>query len=36
MDINYNMGDIVLDTPIKEHGLGMTISADMTVSEQCI
>ena len=31
-DINYNMGDTVLDTTIKEKDLGITISADMKVS----
>ena len=35
MDINYNMDDIVLGTTIKEKDLGVTISADMKVSEQC-
>ena len=35
LDINYNMGDIVLGTAVKEKDLGITISADMKVSEQC-
>ena len=35
MDINYNMGDTVLGTNVKENNLGITISADMKVSEQC-
>ena len=29
------MGDIVLGTTVKEKDLGITISADMKVSEQC-
>ena len=33
--INYNMGDTVLSTIVKENDLGITISADMKVSEQC-
>ena len=35
LDINYNMGDTVLGTTVKEKDLGRTISADMKVSEQC-
>ena len=35
LDINYNMGDTVLGTTVKEKDLGITISADMKVSEQC-
>ena len=35
LDINYNIGDTVLGTTIKEKDLGVTISADMKVSEQC-
>ena len=35
LDINYNMGDTVLGTTVKENDLGITISADMKVSEQC-
>ena len=35
LDVNYNMGDTVLDTTVKEKDLGITISADMNVSEQC-
>ena len=34
LDINYKMGDTVLGTTIKEKDLGVTISADMKVSEQ--
>ena len=32
--LNY-MGDTVLGTTVKEKDLGVTISADMKVSEQC-
>ena len=33
---NYNIGDTVLGTTVKEKDLGTTISgADMKVSEQC-
>ena len=35
MDVNYKMGDTVLGTTIKEKDLGVTISADMKVLEQC-
>ena len=35
LDINYNMRDTVLGTTVKEKDLGITISADMKVSEQC-
>ena len=35
LDINYNMGDTVLGTTVKEKDLGITISADMKISEQC-
>ena len=34
LDVNYKMGDTVLGT-VKEKDLGVTISADMKVSEQC-
>ena len=34
LDISYNMGDTVLGTTLKENDLGITISADMKVSEQ--
>ena len=34
-DAQYTMGDTVLNTTIKENELGLTISADMKVSEQC-
>ena len=35
MDVNYKMGDTVLGTTVKEKDLGVIISADMKVSEQC-
>ena len=35
LDVNYNMGDTVLSTTVKEKDLGITISVDMKVSEQC-
>ena len=35
ININYNMEDTVLGTSIKEKDLGITVSADMKVSEQC-
>ena len=35
LDVNYKMGDNVLGTTVKEKDLGITISADMKVSEQC-
>ena len=35
LDVNYKMGDTVLGTTEKEKDLGVTISADMKVSEQC-
>ena len=31
----YTMGDIVLNTTVKEKDLGLTITADMKVSEHC-
>ena len=34
-DAQYTMGDTVLNTTSKEKDLGLTISADMKVSEQC-
>ena len=34
MDVNYKMGDNVLCTTVK-NDLGVTISGDMKVSEQC-
>ena len=34
-DVQYTMGGTVLNTTIKENVLGLTISADMNVSEQC-
>ena len=35
LDVNCKMGDTVLSTTVKENYLGVTISADMNVSEQC-
>ena len=35
MDVNYKMGHTSLGTTVKENDLGITISADMKVSEQC-
>ena len=35
LDVNYKMGDTVLGTTVKEKDLGVTINADMKVSEQC-
>ena len=35
LNVNYNMGDTVLGTTVKEKDLGGTITADMKVSEQC-
>ena len=34
LGINYIMGDAVLCTTVKENDLGITISADVKVSEQ--
>ena len=34
-NVNYKMGDTLLGTIVKEKDLGVTISADMIVSEQC-
>ena len=34
-DAHYTMDDTVLNTTVKEKDLGLTISADMKVSEQC-
>ena len=34
-DAQYTMGDTVLNTAVKEKELGLTISADTKVSEQC-
>ena len=33
MDINYYMGDTVLGATVKEKDIGITVSADMKVSE---
>ena len=36
LDVNYEMGDTVLCATVKENDLvGVTISTDMNVSEQC-
>ena len=35
LDVNYKMGDTVLFITVKEKDLGVTISADIKVSEQC-
>ena len=35
MDVNCKMGDTVPYTTVKENDTGVTISDDMTVSEQC-
>ena len=35
MDVNYKIGDTVLGTTVKKKDLGVTISADMKVSDQC-
>ena len=35
LDVNHKMGDTVLCTTVKEKDLGVTISDDMKVSEQC-
>ena len=35
-DAQYTMGGTVLNTTLKEKDLGLTISADMKVSEQCV
>ena len=34
-DAQYTMGGTVLNNTVKEKDLGLTISADMKVSEQC-
>ena len=33
--VNYKIENYVLGITVKENGLGVTISADMNVSEQC-
>ena len=35
LDVNCKMGDTVLGTTVKKKDLGVTICADMKVSEQC-
>ena len=34
-DVNYKMGNTVLGTTLSKKDLGVTISTDMKVSEQC-
>ena len=34
-DAQYTMGGTVLNTTVKEKDLGLTISADLKVSDQC-
>jgi hypothetical protein len=34
-DAQYTMGDTVINTTVKEKDLGLTISADIKVTEQC-
>ena len=36
MDEEYKMGDAVLGRTTQEKDLGVTFSADMNVSEQCV
>ena len=35
LGVYYKMGDTVLGTSVHENDLGVTINADMKVSEQC-
>ena len=35
LEVNYKMGDTVLGITVKEKDLGVTVSVDMKVSEQC-
>ena len=35
LDVNYNMGDTVLGTTVKEKDSRIAVIADMKVSEQC-
>ena len=35
LDVNYEMGDTVLGTTVKEKNLEITSNPDMKVSEQC-
>ena len=35
LDVNYKIGYTVLSTTVKEKDLGVTVRADMKVSEQC-
>ena len=34
-DAHYTMGGTVINTTVKEKDLGLTISADIKISEQC-
>ena len=36
LNVNYRMGDTVLGTTVKEKDLGVTISADMKVSDSVV
>ena len=36
LDVNYTMEDTVLGSTTKEKDLGVTINADIKVSEQCV
>ena len=35
LDVNYEMGDTLQGTTVKEKDLGITINVDMNVSKQC-
>ena len=35
LDVNYKMGDTVQGTTVEDKDLGVTINADIKVSEQC-
>ena len=35
LDVNYKMGDTVLGTTVKKKDLGVKITADMKILEQC-
>ena len=35
LDVNYKMGETVLDSTVKEKDIGVTMCDDMKVSEQC-
>ena len=36
LGVNCKMGDTVLGITVKEKDLGVTVSTDMKVSEQCV